>query len=125
MNRKSTIYVAGPMRGYENFNYDAFDRQAKILEGQGWVVINPAEMDREISAPPSDPMEYDPQTNYDDQEFMREALLRDMVAICEQCTAIYMMHGWENSRGAKAEWHTAKAIGLDIYYEVPLPKYPE
>jgi len=122
--RKPTIYVAGPMRGITNYNYQAFDRQSEILRKQGWRVVNPAEMDRDISAPDSDPMDFDPEQNYDDREFMRQALLRDLICICEECTAVYMMSGWEGSRGAKAEWHTAKALGLDIYYEVPLPQYP-
>jgi hypothetical protein len=124
-DRTPTIYVAGPMRGYDNFNYESFDRQAEILRKQGWSVINPAEMDRDISSPPSDPHEYDPKTNYADREFMREALRRDLVAICDMCTAVYMMSGWEQSRGAKAEWHCAKALGLEIHYEVPLINYPE
>lgn len=124
MKRRSTIYVAGPMRGYENYNYDAFDQKSKVLKEKGWDVINPADMDREVS-PPSDSMTFDPNNNYEDQEYVREALRRDMVAICEDCTAIYMMSGWEQSRGAKAEWHLAKAIGLDIHYEVPLVKNPD
>jgi len=53
---------------------------------------------------------------------MRDALKRDLKVIAEDCTAIYCMSGFENSRGAKAEYHLAKAIGIDIYYEVPLPK---
>jgi len=121
MTRQPTIYIAGPMRGVENYNYDAFDRQSKLMRKQGWRVINPAEMDRDISSPDADPMSFDPTTNYDDREFMREALRRDVVAICDECTAIYMMSGWETSRGAKAEWHLAKALGLEIFYEVPLP----
>ena len=35
------------------------------------------------------------------------------------------MQDWEKSRGAKAEWHLAKALGLEIYYEVPLPNYSD
>ena len=119
--RNPTIYIAGPMRGYEDFNFPAFDRQAEVLREQGWVVINPAEMDRQDGLPCSGPMEYDPVVNYEDREFMRDALKRDLVAICDDCTAMYMMSGWEESRGAKAEWHTAKAVGLKIYYEAPLP----
>ena len=120
--RKPTIYVAGPMRGYENFNFPAFDRQTRILKKQGWGVVNPAEMDRQSGLPCNEPMEFDPATNYNDREFMRDALKRDMIIICEECTAIYMMSNWESSRGAKAEYHLAKALGLDIYYEAPLPK---
>ena len=119
--RKPTIYIAGPMRGYEDGNFPAFDRQAKILELQGWNVINPAEMDRQDGSPPNGHKTFDPAADYEDREFMREALERDLVAICKDCTAMYMMSEFEKSRGAKAEWHLAKALGLDIYYEAPLP----
>ena len=46
MNRKPTIYVAGPMRGHHDYNYPAFDRQTRVLRAQGWDVVNPADMDR-------------------------------------------------------------------------------
>jgi|18_taG_2_1085343.scaffolds.fasta_scaffold05276_6 hypothetical protein len=120
--RLSTIYIAGPMRGYDDYNYPAFDRQAIVLRRQGWTVINPAEMDRDDEKPINGPHQFDPVNNYEDHEFMRSALKRDMVAICDECTAIYMMSDWETSRGAKAEWHLAKALGLEIYYESPLPE---
>jgi hypothetical protein len=120
--REPTIYVAGPMRGYENYNYPAFDRCARVLKQQGWIVINPAELDRQAGKPSSNAYDFNPDTNYEDHEFMRKALLRDVVAICEQCTAIYMMSGWEHSKGAKAEYALAKALGLDVFYEAPLPK---
>ena len=119
--RKPTIYIAGPMRGYEDGNFPAFDRQQRVLEKQGWIVINPAEMDRTEGDPPNGHLEFDPATDYEDRDFMREALRRDLGAICEDCTAMYMMSEFEKSSGAKAEWHLAKALGLDIYYEAPLP----
>lgn len=122
--RKPTIYVAGPMRGYDNWNYDAFDRQAKALRNAGWEVINPAEFDRDLTQElvELNSFDFDPSVNYNDQEFLRKALARDLDLICKECTAIYMMIGWENSKGAKAEFALAKALGIDIFYEVPLPK---
>ena len=110
------------MRGYDDYNYPAFDRCAKVLRSQGWRVINPAELDRDAGKPMSDPVAFNPDTNYEDHEYMRNALMRDMVAICDECTAIYMMSGWEKSKGAKAEWSLAKALSLEIFYEAPLPK---
>ncbi len=79
-------------------------------------------MDRTQFQPDSDPNDFNPDINYEDQEFMRDALKRDMVAICDKCTAIYMMAGWESSKGAKAEHALAKALALEVYYEAPLPK---
>tara|TARA_R100000234_G_C4938248_1_gene151724 strand:+ start:104 stop:490 length:387 start_codon:yes stop_codon:yes gene_type:complete len=116
--RKPTIYVAGPMRGYKDYNYPAFDERSELLREQGWNVINPADMDRADEKPNiSGPMEFDPEANYEDHEFMRQALKRDMVALCDDCTAIYMLNGWEKSKGANAEKALAVALGLDVYYE--------
>ena len=121
-NREPTIYVAGPMRGYDNYNYPAFDYRSGKLKEMGWEVINPAELDRNQGKPLSDPKAFCPDSNYEDHQYMRSALKRDMDAICDKCTAVYMMANWEQSRGAKAEWHLAKALGLDIFYEIPLPE---
>jgi hypothetical protein len=35
----------------------------------------------------------------------------------ECCDAIYMLDGWENSKGANIEYQYAKDNGLDICYE--------
>ena len=110
------------MRGYEEYNYPAFDDRSTMLENAGWNIINPAKLDRDAGKPMSDPMSFSPDTNYEDHEFMRSALRRDMVAICEECTAIYMMSGWEKSKGANAELALARALGIKIFYEAPLPK---
>ena len=109
------------MRGYADGNFPAFDRQERVLKEQGWEVINPANLDRTEGCPPNGHENFDPASDYDDREFMREALGRDCKVIREDCTAMYMMSRWEQSRGAKAEWHIAKALGLEIYYEAPLP----
>jgi hypothetical protein len=45
-----------------------------------------------------------------------------LVAICADCTAIYMMSGWEKSKGANAELALARALGIKIFYEAPLPR---
>ncbi|MCV4939668.1 DUF4406 domain-containing protein, partial [Escherichia coli] len=36
------IYIAGPMTGYENFNRDAFNKEADRLSRHGHSVLNPA-----------------------------------------------------------------------------------
>ena len=41
------LYLAGPMRGYPQFNFPAFHAYAKMLREQGHTVFSPAEKDIE------------------------------------------------------------------------------
>lgn len=121
--RKPTIYIAGPMRGYPNWNYDTFHYFSKELKKIGWNVINPAEMDKNLQKQYKNinPHNFSPDTNDNDQEFLRKALKDDMAIICDECTAIYLLKGWENSKGAKTERCLAIALGLDVLYELAPP----
>ena len=78
------IYIAGPMRGYEDYNFPAFDAAAEILQAAGNEVVNPAQMDRDIG--------FDPKTAEVSAEFLRDAMRRDLAAICE-CDGIAMLDG--------------------------------
>ena len=49
---KIRIYIAGPMSGYPNLNWNAFDEKEKQLTAAGFEVVNPARMDREIGLDP-------------------------------------------------------------------------
>ena len=46
----------------------------------------------------------------------KEYMQIDLRALC-LCNSIYMMKGWENSRGARLEHWFAKRIGKTIYYQ--------
>lgn len=47
---------------------------------------------------------------------LREALADDTAWICKVATAIAMLPGWENSKGARAEWHLSLALGHEVMY---------
>ena len=105
---KSTVYVAGPMRGYKNNNHDEFDRVEKeLISTKMYYVINPARLDRDAGVDSANDM-----TKLE----LREALRRDFNAIFE-CDAMYMMHGWEKSEGARAEHALASALEMRIMYQ--------
>jgi hypothetical protein len=102
-----TIYIAGPMTGLPEFNFPAFNNTAEAFEEGGWRVINPAAHDLEVWG---DMEGVAKNANY------RDCLAWDLDAICNECDAIAMLPGWENSKGARAEHATAVALGLQIIY---------
>ena len=119
-NKKQTVYVAGPMRGKPNWNYEAFDEAEQLLTKMGWNVINPATLDtnsKETQGLHCEPHEFDPDGNARHRDVNRKIMKRDLVAVCDECDAIYMLEGWQMSQGACAEFYTACSIGLTVIYE--------
>ena len=113
------VYVAGPMRGYPEFNFPAFRTAAYTLRRLGHIVFSPAEKDEEIHG-----TEFSKRFTTGDLAAaesagfsLRRALGDDLAWICKEADGIYMLKGWEKSRGAMAEHATAVALGLEVMYE--------
>ncbi len=102
----SLVYLAGPMRGIERYNFPAFDAAADELEKQGYTVLSPADMDRDIG--------FDETKDVATPEFLTDAMRRDLEAVL-RADAIFMLPGWEKSTGATAEMHVAKWRGIPCY----------
>lgn len=117
--RRKNIYIAGPMRGIKDFNFPSFNEKAEYLRAHGWNVFNPAEKDVEkygedFNKCPTGDMEASLARGFS----LREALAVDLSWIALHADAIYLLPGWENSKGAVAEHALAEALGLDIIYVV-------
>jgi hypothetical protein len=112
------IYLAGPMRGYPNFNFEAFDRAAKRGRSLGHEIISPAEMDRAIGFNEKGKDGKVNERGHSELitlDFMRKAAERDFkVIVLDKCDAVAVLPGWERSRGAKAEAAIAEWIGLPL-----------
>lgn len=102
------FYVAGPMRGYDRWNFPAFDAARDKLLALGIQVISPADLDRQRGIT-EDTTEFNP------GEF-KIAMAIDMWALLN-CTGIFLLKGWEDSSGARQELATAQAIGLEIEFD--------
>jgi hypothetical protein len=114
------IYIAGPMQGIKDFNFPAFHDAAETWRVRGWEVFSPAERDIEahgeaVANAPTGQLEEIKDTGFN----LREALAADAQWIAREADAIFMLSGWENSKGAQAEWALARALGLDIFYQDP------
>ena len=110
-----SIYIAGPMRGFEYYNFPAFDAARVVLEYDGWRVVSPADMDRARGHDPTTfPADHDwDSCSADDLDSANQA---DLTAILE-CAAIFMLAGWENSEGARAEHALAQWAGKEVLFE--------
>ncbi len=111
------VYLAGPMRGCPQFNFPAFYDAAARLRAQGYYVFNPAERDNDkhgadigVGNPTGDVELATKKHGFS----LREALAADMKFICEEAEAIFLLPGWEQSKGATAERATAEALSLEI-----------
>ncbi|QXE10700.1 DUF4406 domain-containing protein [Pseudomonas sp. AN-B15] len=94
-DRSNRLYLAGPMTGFEDFNFPAFNAMAAQLRARGYVVENPAEHGVVEGADWADYMAYD--------------LTR--LGLCGQ---IAVLPGWENSKGARLEVHIARELGMKV-----------
>ncbi len=108
-------YIAGPMRGIENFNFPAFDKAAADARAQNLTVISPAEQDRNAGI--------DPVKNPESAELAESDLDRIIDRDCalllhlsrEHGDGMILLPGWENSTGARAEVGIAIWKGLNFF----------
>ncbi|MDL2318088.1 DUF4406 domain-containing protein [Eubacteriales bacterium OttesenSCG-928-A19] len=92
-----TVYIAGPMSGLPNYNFDRFNAKETELLAAGHRVLNPAKIgilpDYEMYWP------------------INRAML-------DGAEVILMLEGWENSPGAIKELLYASRNGLAVVFEM-------
>lgn len=102
------VYLAGPMRDYPKFNFPAFADATGKLRDKGYKVHSAAEEETKAG--------FDPETGLypegQHQRTIRENLRDDLCWICEYADLVVLLPGWEQSKGALAEVHCARAIGV-------------
>jgi hypothetical protein len=96
-----TIYISGPITGLPLGNKQAFDAMHARIIAAGHIPVNPHVICANLPAGSSH------------QEYMRVCIAH--LAVTD---AIIMLPGWENSRGARAEYMTATWCGVEILEEI-------
>lgn len=122
------VYCSGPMTSYPDLNRPAFDAAEKRLAEQGHFVINPHDLSAQFGTPEELAEAFaaayaKPLQNVGSYEeharrlrLARSVMDADLAAV-RSCDVIYLMRGWENSRGAKMELAEALKHGLKIWQE--------
>ena len=105
-----SAYLAGPMRGIEEYNFPAFRSATAWLRQLGWVVFSPAERD-----------ENDPEIDHTEDvagwsgpRGLDYFMAYDLKAVCET-DCVICLPGWEESQGARLETVTAVEVGHPVF----------
>ena len=108
------MYLSGPMRGYPEFNFPAFEHASSVIRKKcpDVELISPHEMDLEIeNVKRFDPKKFDPETDDDVKSHLRTVLKRDAEVVLES-DMVLTLEGWKDSKGACAEVMLAHAAGI-------------
>lgn len=93
----SRIYIAGPMTGIPEYNRPAFFEAAAQLMERGHTVLNPATLPNGLTQP----------------QYM------DICCAMLRCAeSIFLLDGWEQSAGARAERALAEKLELDVIFQI-------
>jgi hypothetical protein len=103
------VYIAGPMSGYEEWNFPAFFKAEEELQSIGIDVINPAHNDGPNLEEAMKSAGTPERPNHTWAWYMR----RDLPHVME-CDAICVLEGWQKSKGASLEVHVARALGMPV-----------
>jgi hypothetical protein len=94
VSNKPTLYLAGPMTGYPDWNFPLFNRTAADLRRLGYRVLNPAD------------------NGLDETDWT--VCMRRAIAMLIQADALALLPGWQESKGARLEHIIASALGMDV-----------
>lgn len=93
--KKPRVYIAGPITGMKNNNRVAFAAAKERLNEAGYDAVNHQENEDETR----------PGWTY-------EAIMKDDIINLMDCQYIYLLPGWDKSRGATLEKHVADVLGI-------------
>lgn len=93
------VYISGQITGTNDF-MERFKEAEDRLASGGMSVINPAHAN-----------------SYMPEDTTHEEYMKVSFCLLDMCDAIYMMDGWEDSKGANREYGYALAKGKAIMFE--------
>ena len=86
------VFISGPITGMPGYNKELFDKAEAMLCCAGHTVLNPTKLIPQIQP----------------EAIPHKGYMRICLAMFGECDAIYMLNGWQDSKGAKIE--LAKAL---------------
>lgn len=99
MKEKIRVYISGAITGNPDFKKQFAEAEAK-LKLEGFEVVNPSKMNDVMPE------------NATWGEYMDITL-----SLLKICDVIYMLEGWEKSKGANVEYNYASGVGMGITFQ--------
>ena len=90
------------MSGEVEFNWPVFDKYADSWRAQGYTVVSPAEMDRVLGFTLEDPPTWEQAMGWDEK-------------IIPTCKMMWLIPGWEMSRGVRRELRCALEHNIPVF----------
>ncbi len=101
------VYISGPISNKPNLNFEAFEQAENLLLEKGYEPINPHKLGEELKG-----------ITFLTKDDEYAAYMKiDIKSLVTDAEAIYMLNGWENSKGACIENIIANVIKLKVFYE--------
>ena len=99
-DKKKRIFISGPMTGVPKYKLIFSEAKAELLLAGYTDIINPADVNDSLAS------------------FLSYS---ELVEMCYKeldfCDQIYMLHGWENSKGANIELAYAKSRNMEVLFQ--------
>lgn len=97
-------YISGPVRGTTDY-VDRFAAAHIQLASRGYIPVSPLDNGHQDLG----------DENEDEQAYLAY-LKRDIRTLLE-CDQVYMLRGWESSRGARLEKLIAEGLGMPVMFQ--------
>lgn len=110
----TTVFLAGPMRGYPLYNFPLFDKASGQLRSYGYQVTSPADEDRKAG--------FDPAISLTDNFPTKEDCIKRSTTAIIACEAVFLLPGWMASECAPIEKQIAQFLHRELF--LYNPEYP-
>ena len=98
MQERKIVYLSGKITDNENYKQD-FASAERFLLQMGYIVANPARLD-EVA-----------------EGLTYEQIMKICYRLVDISDIIFMVSGWQKSKGANAELSYAKSLGKKVMYQ--------
>jgi hypothetical protein len=108
------VYISGPIDGLPDRNEKAFRAAERYLNTLGYETLVPLDVPafEHRNGEAKCPRGYTDGGGHSSACWIRG----DLLAMLETCDAIFMMNGWEMSRGANLEFDVAVLSGFKVFH---------